>query len=634
MEGKKRNRHFNTLSMYAYRDFNISALSSEVYFNQHIKNGLILFQEKKLYSNYFPQPKSLIRYRRWIFLSLEMRLLYYALGLNIARRANAFTACANISSRYGGYVHNFQENVIQLDTASVYYKKNYRAFYNEAQTKIKNLELNPDIAELCVIRMDIENFFEHISIKKILKTQNATGNNFKIVPFEQFFSLINHTSKGLPQACNDPVSGYLSWLYLRPFDEALAAFIKQEISVNDFNIYRYCDDTHVFLHFPKGTQETVIKKIAALVVEFCKKTLWEEYDLRLNNKTIYYHLNNDIQREKYKDSLKSTSQNDDFHIDEDTPHTFSEVYLKFKKALNDYIGLDLLQDPISPNITEDLKWIYDNKFRADLTKLFIQSEPIESGSLLHMVASRADIFTILEKLDYEHLTHMPNVFSFFKKHIPEKFKLLLLENKSDSPAFEWTISSMGLNEYYENESGEYFKLLEETVLFKTQFQKEELIPLEHKEIVDFLLMDYDQNNVAKNRAIEYFSYFSCQRRVSELEEDYNAAVNYLHSECCILLALLDWGFTSNNKKRPFESSYRLKDYKNVDTGNTPSLTELREKRNKTDISHNKKLIPEDLTNSILKDDYYALKENVFKEITQCKFPQAQQSEQKAMEFKV
>jgi hypothetical protein len=83
---KAENRHFNTLSLHTYRNLSIEALKDESYFKHNVKCGLVLFYGNSISSKHFPAPKGTFRYRHWTFISLQMRLLYYALGLYVSRR--------------------------------------------------------------------------------------------------------------------------------------------------------------------------------------------------------------------------------------------------------------------------------------------------------------------------------------------------------------------------------------------------------------------------------------------------------------------------------------------------------------------------------------------------------------------
>jgi hypothetical protein len=164
----------------------------------------------------------------------------------------------------------------------------------------------------------------------------------------------------LPQTCNDVVAGYISWLYLRKFDEELSSYLKKfngQQGVCKFSVERYCDDTHIFLYFQKGHTEKVIKNIAREVINWCKSFYWEEYQLRLNNKSIYYHLNNKEERQKYQLSLKVTSQHEDYINHEDKPYNFKEWLETFTSALLRFVEADLYQDDFGAVDTEALKII-------------------------------------------------------------------------------------------------------------------------------------------------------------------------------------------------------------------------------------------------------------------------------------
>lgn len=618
---KVENRHFNTLSLHAYQNQSIDDLQSEAYFDCHIKNGLALFRADVTYSTHFPAPKGTFRYRHWTFISLQMRLLYYALGLYISRQLTDLPAHHKVDSRYGAHVQHFQEDgKIVLEKSYVYYKKHYQGFYKSALSKVKELEANQEFTELCVVKMDLENFFEQIDIIKLLNLPYVKATGFPIIPFRLFFTLMMHAPKGLPQTCNDPIAGYLSWIYLKLFDIFLADFLQHQAQVNNFSVYRYCDDTHVFLYFPRKTETTVIQRQIAKLIGHCKDFLWTEYGLRLNSKTVYYHLNDEEQRKEYKQSLKSTSFGEDFYIDEDEKtYHFDSTYQAFIQNTLKYLECDLMKGDVESDVKENMKRIYDWRFKEDLTKILDQNPKIDLPAELAIAKETVptQISGIIDKLDSAHLVHESRVFAFFESYYPAKFQTLLLGNpeQNSTKTYEWAVCHFGLNELYEKERSlvdtPYFDRLKELSLYG--LQESNVLESEAQAIKNIAKLLQENIDIHPAKQFEYLSYFICQRRASELTKDYNAATNYFNSECCIMLKLLGWQLSSSNTPKKSTLPYKLNQYKSLKTI-APALHELSEKRNETDISHNKSTIPIDLSRIITKEEYEKLKALVLQEI--------------------
>jgi hypothetical protein len=73
------NKHFLKFSILDYKQhFNEvfeNKIISKDYFETNIRSGLILLDEERIFTNYYPEPKGILKYRRWMYLSLELRLL-------------------------------------------------------------------------------------------------------------------------------------------------------------------------------------------------------------------------------------------------------------------------------------------------------------------------------------------------------------------------------------------------------------------------------------------------------------------------------------------------------------------------------------------------------------------------------
>jgi hypothetical protein len=176
---------------------------------------------------------------------------------------------------------------------------------------------------------------------------------------------IKKNNQGLPQTCNDPVAGYLSWLYLLDFDKKISETIDGIGTVKHYKVYRYCDDIHIFLY---ASQKESQKELATQIIETCKKELWEKMQLRLNNKSIYYNLHNKDnkeERENYRGTLKSLSNHGDEGMEdpENAQTPIKDLSQRFTKALSKYYRTDLIKEDLPPKEMADLKLIYEERVR-------------------------------------------------------------------------------------------------------------------------------------------------------------------------------------------------------------------------------------------------------------------------------
>jgi hypothetical protein len=208
----------------------------------------------------------------------------------------------------------------------------------------------------------------------------------------------------------------------------------------------------------------------------------------------------------------------------------------------------------------------------------------------------------LQDLDYTHLVNQPRVLSFFKQYHPDIFKKHLLDNENLDVSGEWAVAYFALDE--SNDQQQYREKLETLALYKI-FTREDVSRY------PAIPGNVDDTDRLKNCA--YLGYFVCQRRIAEEEKNFNAALNYLNSELCILLVLLDvqpkFSNTQKEKKAVFPDS--LNQFEDTKNCLKDKLKELRTKRNKTDISHNAWVRPQDLGRVTLQEEYSELKTGVF-----------------------
>jgi len=338
----KPNRHFNTLSMFYYDRLQknyTKEVKSEIFFNAKVANNLLYGLESEFATYSYPIPKANnLGLRQYHFYTYPMRLTYYSIGLYLLRLTqefvrNYYDTIDRISSFYGGKLY-FAETgeKLQLSYDNAWYQPHYSKFRKTVRDAVKKKSGNQ-----VVIRIDIQNYFEEISIPNLLKfiSQYIKPSIQRELRFDtvtqsqiiEFFSFLSGGYNGIPQMDNDVVSSYIGYLYL-VFADML---IDQELNKTDHgleahSIIRYMDDMYIFLTFPKlsnrATREICISSIASRIAD----CLYTSLGLRLNTKTRLFWLDKQEDVDELLTNLRkvsssgyyaSTSNDDET---EDNPH--------------------------------------------------------------------------------------------------------------------------------------------------------------------------------------------------------------------------------------------------------------------------------------------------------------------------
>ncbi|MFM7389261.1 MAG: RNA-directed DNA polymerase [Vampirovibrionales bacterium] len=416
-ERKNDNLHFNTLSFFCYEQQgwsnSLDELKTKNYFETFVKTGVLLTDENEVFSIHYPGRKGIAKYRNTVFLSFKLRLLYYAVGLAIARKLNLQEIPSSKGNAYFGGLLEFDEKgLFKRTPPSVYYKDHYKSFRSICLNYIEKIQRNEDLFSvfsfipkdylflvsvhliysvqnslspqygyhMCVIVLDIENFYDQIDYTVFnervfknpkLKAQECLQTSNFLFSFSELLKLMVHQTQGLPQTCNDVVSSFLSWVYLFEFDQQLESFLQDNFEKAYW--LRYCDDIHIFIEYQENAESP--KDIAFKVITECKRLLYENYKLKLNSKTIYYDLQATKDLEAYKKTLKQTSFAEDLPLENDEDYEeshFSEWSNRFSTGLQQYLRQDLIKEPsLIGDLSDHLKLFYHKKFGLKLRESLI-----------------------------------------------------------------------------------------------------------------------------------------------------------------------------------------------------------------------------------------------------------------------
>lgn len=360
---KMNNRHFNTLSMFYYERLDINCLNhpTQDYFNTRISSSLFygLKEEFSVFS--YVIPKLGLGLRDYKFFTYPMRAVYYSIGLYLLKLSQEFLTetykkIGSIEAFYGGNLI-YKSNKLQINPKNIY----YRSFHEQFKSKIKE-ETKIDNAKKVVLKLDIENYFNELSITTLLnllsrfiKPSIQANLAYDVFTKEQIlclFQFISNDKSGIPQGDNNIISSFLGYLYLVFSDLFIDDLLNNYNHVIDSHkIIRYTDDIYISITF-KGVidqkdQGLFVHSLASQIAEI----LYSQLGLKLNLKTRLYRLSQEEEKEELlKNIRKSSPGNENFSaIQEEeeeeqeeesepptkTPHDkLEEIFEELKKIKN------------------------------------------------------------------------------------------------------------------------------------------------------------------------------------------------------------------------------------------------------------------------------------------------------------
>ena len=326
LETKKKNRHFNTLEMFYYEKLEefFGILESAEYFETRIANNLF-YGLKEFVVVPYTLPKANLGLRRYKFMTLPMRVLYYAVGLYLLRLSKEYLEeyyqpHKHIHANYGGNLR-FEADELNLNLNSIYYQSHYQKF----RAKV-NWEKENDTRRKIMIRLDIANYYDELSISKLLdllKERVKPGIQREMhydettqVQLVSFFDFIASGTSGIPQSDNNIISSFIGHLFLVFGD----LFLDDELGkhndlVNRYAIIRYMDDIYISITFKEqdrnssnACSELYLRDKFNSLAPRISDCLYENLGLRLNPKTRLFNLEKKEDRDELEKDLKKVSQ--------------------------------------------------------------------------------------------------------------------------------------------------------------------------------------------------------------------------------------------------------------------------------------------------------------------------------------
>jgi AbiA family abortive infection protein len=377
---KSKYKTYNTLNFYYFDK--IKTLTNKVrektYYKERVSNNLFYALEREFYFHKYTVPKTGIGLRSYCFFSYPMQQLMYAFGLYFLRTTQQFLLdkrSAIIKSFYGGdlkFDEGTKELILNKDT-TLYYK-HYHSFKKELINATK------DPNEKVFLRLEIQNYFDNISISRLLnliefsvKPADLKIYNFDSSTKEQiefYYRFLSNGIDNIPQSDNNIISNFISHLYLTFGDFIIEDAINELNSeykiVVDYKIIRYVDDIYLSIDFKpydifelSYTEDTRNGFIYQLINKIADE-FYKQLNLRFNGKAELFRIGNVAEKQNLLDLIKKLS--------EGYPEPESDKDIAVADKVNRLLGLiddikarDVSQvyKDLSRQESETLKDVYD-----------------------------------------------------------------------------------------------------------------------------------------------------------------------------------------------------------------------------------------------------------------------------------
>lgn len=126
----EKNKHYNTLSMFYYKQIVplTTALETEDYFNQRVASNLFYGLKREFASHDYVIPKACLGLRNQKFFTYPMRVLYYSIGLYLLKLSQKslqdyVKSNKHLNCYYGGSLH-FEDKSLIINHKTTFYQDN------------------------------------------------------------------------------------------------------------------------------------------------------------------------------------------------------------------------------------------------------------------------------------------------------------------------------------------------------------------------------------------------------------------------------------------------------------------------------------------------------------------------------
>ena len=586
---EKKNKHFNNLEMFYYEKLQKSfgKLRGKKYFENRIANNLFYGLSKEFAVVLYTIPKSKLGLRQYKFMTCPLRTLYYAIGLYLLELSQEYLCqhyknkklYKHIHANYGGNLHlenlyseNQELNLNKPDNA--FYKPHYDEFCDQLEEEIKD-----NTARKVVIKLDIENYFDELSIPKLLELleRHVKPSIRKKMRYDaktqdqlvSFFDFVMGGTSGIPQSDNNIISDFIGYLFLAFGDLFLDDELdKYSDSVDNYVIIRYVDDIYISITFKEQDIDSADKFLNSLApcISDC---LYENLGLRLNsNKTRLYRLNNEDDKEALEKNLKKVSpglETADKKNKQSPTDKLGKIFDELKQlkcSISPYF-----QEPLELN-QEVLKEVYDKKVQDLLKKAVNQS-------LLK------EIFMGSVNFDFELVNAYPSpiiILILAHNDVSKAFKDFFLSRKDlTSRDIYLILSYLCQTEFNEKKLCNLLKQSPQMKEVMAIFERSSLSP---KLPGYYGLIAKQILKIAKPNVIEQIRL----RVLCEQKEEYSVALNHLLNEIHAICFVFDKSAKNPSEYKEPKVMEFLKNQK-VPHETHAQIRNLFDRRNKSPVSH-------------------------------------------------
>lgn len=583
---KSKYKTYNTLNFYYFDK--VKALTKKVgektYYRERVSNNLFYALEREFYFHKYTVPKTGIGLRNYFFFSYPMQQLMYAFGLYLLRTTQQFLVdkkSDKIKSFYGGdlkFDEGTKELVLNKDT-TLYYK-HYQSFKKELINATK------DPNEKVFLRLDIQNYFDNISIAKLLdlievsvKPSDLKIYNFDSSTKEQiefYYRFLNNGIDNIPQSDNNIISNFISHLYLTFGDfiieDAINELNNEYKIVVDYKIIRYVDDIYISLDFMpfdifelQYTDDTRNGFIYQLLNKIADE-FFKQLTLRFNGKAELFRIGNVNERQNLLDLIKKVS--------EDYPEPESDKDIAVADKVNRLLGL------IDDIKARDVSQVYKDLSRQESETL----KDVYDKAVLGLMSTAANVARLEVKFadfNFDLLRVYPQPLIILLSICPVAKARLenYLLNKTNLTTFD-----RGLLVVLLCQSG-----FSNQALFNKLQANEQLKPIfefmKFKKAVDNKNTGYYKVDIKKmatlTKQVSFIEQIR-QRIYSERQGHYSIALNHLLNEIQLACCILE-GKDIKTYSEPAVETFLTS--KGVDNPTKTKISNLFNRRNNNPVSH-------------------------------------------------
>ena len=486
-----------------------------------------------------------------------------------------------------------KDNELNLEYDSIFYKKHYTEFRKRLRQEIRS-----DPERKVVIYLDIENYFDELSIPELLnllekRVKPSTRREMRYDATTQaqlvsFFDFVVEGTSGIPQSDNNVISDFIGYLFLAFGDLFLDDELrKNNDSVENYAIIRYMDDIYISITFREPDNDLRDQFLNSLAPRIAD-CLYENLGLRLNPKTRLFDLGKEEDKDEFERNLKKVSQGIEIADEENNEQPtdkIEKIFRQLKKLKNSSIdphfqGHRELEEEV-------LKEVYDKSVQQMLKKCDYKSRLKE-------------LFMGCGGFDFELVNAYPLpiiILILACDDVPEEFeKFLLSKEDLTSRDIYLILSYLCQIEFTQHK---FFDLLKQNPHMKEVMEifEDNLPP---KLIGYYGLTAERVSKIAKPNVIEQIRL----RVLCELKGEYSVALNHLLNEVHAICGILDEKAKSEKKYEADEVATFLREQR-ISHETHAQIRNLFDRRNKSPVSH-----ADPIAWAVTKDEYMDYRSHV------------------------